>query len=311
MEDFLRYTLCHGSQNRFVLIDGVAQADLLRRIAPEQLAREVGYDGLLLLVKEEAGYTMRMYNSDGTAAEMCGNGMRCVARLARERYLEQEYFTLYSGGRPYPISCEEPILEGIPTFGVEIAIRLSGSDFPKGGERYLAEEIPQLHPSLRFSYLNLGNPHIVAEVEEVDFNLLQGLGERVKELREWFPRGINLSLFRYDGPQQLFVATYERGVGITESCGTAMTASATAATLLGLTREGLPIEVFNRGGAVRCICTQEEGVLMTRLVGNATFESYGTIRHKAGRYTLQQEGEYAAEQIAYNNFLERLKGKER
>lgn len=304
MDDFLKYTLCHGSGNRFVLVDGVAEAALLDRIDCSRLAQEVGYDGLLLLRREGEGYAMQMYNSDGTRAEMCGNGIRCVARLVNERYLKgDKHFILHSGGRRYPIRMEAPIFEGLPTFGVEIGIRRRGEDFPRGGEAFLAAPIEELAPGLRFTYLNLGNPHIVACVEEIDYALLTRLGERVKELREWFPRGINLSFFRHDGKNRLFAATFERGVGLTESCGTAMTASATAATLLGLTQPDEQIEVFNRGGVVRCYCHLTTEGLSTHLVGNATFEAYGHIEAVNGGFLLLQEGRYEEEIAAYQRFL--------
>ena len=118
MEEILKYTLCHGSGNRFVMVDGVAQEGLLQRIDLGELARQVGYDGLLVVAREEGDYAMQMYNSDGTRAEMCGNGIRCVARWVREHYTEQGDFILRSGGRCYPIACEDPIHGDLPTFGV-------------------------------------------------------------------------------------------------------------------------------------------------------------------------------------------------
>lgn len=170
----------------------------------------------------------------------------------------------------------------------------------------MAAPIEELAPGLKFTYLNLGNPHIVACLEEIDYALLTRLGERVKELREWFPRGINLSFFRHDGKNRLFVATFERGVGLTESCGTAMTASATAATLMGLTRPDEPIEVFNRGGVVRCCCHSASEKLSTHLVGNATFEAYGHIEEVNGGFLLREEGRYEEEIAAYQRFLKAL-----
>ena len=309
MEEILKYTLCHGSGNRFVMIDGVAQEALLQEIDLVELARHVGYDGLLVVAREAGEYAMQMYNSDGSRAEMCGNGIRCVARWVREHYTDREHFLLCSGGRAYPIACESPIFGGLPTFGVEIEIRRSGSDFPQGGEGFLAQPIAALAPGMEFSYLNLGNPHIVARVSEIDYPLLEQLGERIKQLPEWFPRGINLSFFTHEGSQQIFVATYERGVGLTESCGTAMTASATAATLLGLTQEGEEIEVLNRGGMVRCCCRITEQGIRTRLVGNASYESHGEIHQREGRFELCPRGEYQEEIEAYRAFREALQEK--
>ncbi len=303
----LPYIRCHGSGNRFVLIDAVRYADTLTHFDPRRLAQESACDGLLLLVQTPEGYAMRMFNTDGSEAEMCGNGIRCVARLARERYIPTDDFILQSGGREYPIRREKPLFGSLPTYGVEIAIRLSADDFLRGGERFLQEEIADLEPSLRFTYLNLGNPHLVAFVEQVDYTLLSRLGERVKSLPEWFPRGINLSLVRPDEGNRIFVATYERGVGLTDSCGTAMTASSTAATLLGYCHPDEEIRVDNRGGRVRCCCHIGPEGITTRLVGNATFEAKGTLSREGEEYRWGEEQPLREEQEAYADFLRALK----
>ena len=283
----IKYTVCHGSGNRFVMIDAVAQ--MLECLGAEfgswavQLCAEDtpigGADGVLLLVEFGGGYAMRMFNPDGSEAEMCGNGIRCAARQA-QKYIGRDEFSVWSGGQEYRITHERPVWPGVETYGVEIPVSLQSGDFgfaADGGE-FTGRPIERLHEGLRFTALNLGNPHITACVDHIDYDLLTELGERVKVLPEEFPYGINVSLFEHTGPQQIFVATYERGAGITASCGTAMTASATAAALLGLTEFGREVEVRNRGGAVRCLPRRcGAGLLITRLTGNATFEAEGTF----------------------------------
>lgn len=292
------------------MIDATASAEALRDIDLASFTRAAcqglwskPLDGLLLLVKQGATYGMRMLNTDGSEAEMCGNGIRCVARLARERYLSDDSFPLLSGGKSHPLFCEEAIYPGLASFGVEIAIRLSASDFPKGETKFLNQSIGELHPSLRFSYLNLGNPHLVAMVEEVDLALLKELGERIKGLREWFPRGINLSFAKVEERERLFVATYERGVGLTNSCGTAMTASTTAAVLLGLCPADRTIEVRNRGGLVRCRCHLAGEEISTRLTGNATYEAAGELSWDGNELHFREEHRFYEEIDLYNQFL--------
>ena len=102
------------------------------------------------------------------------------------------------------------------------------------------------------------------------------LGEKVLTLKELLPNGVNVSIYRPLSSRSIFVATYERGAGITLSCGTAMTASATAAALIGYVERGERIEVRNRGGTVFCT-TQLGQRLVTRLEGNATFEWRGYV----------------------------------
>ena len=304
------YIKCHGSGNEFVMVDavkynfeGVDLAAFARFICNRE--DSVGADGILLLVERDGIYGMRMFNPDGSEAEMCGNGIRCVARLAEE-YVGERKFDMFSGGNIYHISREEDIYPAIPTYGVDLGVRLASDDFgfAEGAEQFVSERIEALDTTLLWSAINVGNPHIVAEVEEIDYDHLTKLGERVLELRSEFPKGINVSLVKVMGKNHIFVATYERGAGITASCGTAMTSSATAMALnLRCDYEAL-IEVENRGGAVRCICHKESG-LHTQLIGNASYISYGKVVANEGNFSYVELGKFDDEIALYNNFLKK------
>lgn len=281
---------CHGSGNDFIMVDTTRDEGLqyvdwsaFARIASDR-ERGIGSDGILLVVRHGDGvYGMDMLNPDGTHAEMCGNGIRCVARLAYERgYLAEGI--LRSGGRDYTVARADDIAAGIPAFKVDIPIHTHSDDFAFfcAGESFVGHTIEGLHPSLRFTALSLGNPHIVAEVESIDLALLSELGERVKGAKGLFPHGVNVSLYERR-PKGIFVATYERGAGITLSCGTAMTASATAAALLGIVNAGERIEVSNRGGRVYCT-TRTAPALLTTLEGNATYEWTGSAEFERGEF---------------------------
>lgn len=279
------YIRCHGSGNRFLMLDAVAEPQLEGLAErPHLIARlcteRERMDGLLLTVRVGEAFGMRMFNTDGSEAEMCGNGIRCVARQAQHYVGEAcDRFDLWSGGRIQHIRRDRPIYGTIPTYRVDIAIRTASAEFPQSlqtGE-WIGRVVPELDAELRFTYLNLGNPHLVAEVEEIDLERLTALGERVKELTELLPRGVNVSLFRHTGEQAIYTATYERGVGLTSSCGTAMTACSTASCLLGLNRTGQPIEVRNSGGKVDCCCRHEGTEITTSLSGNATYEAEGEL----------------------------------
>ncbi|MBP3482506.1 MAG: diaminopimelate epimerase [Alistipes sp.] len=309
----LKFIKCHGSGNDFVMIDAVAQSigDVnIGNLAVDVCDRSggIGADGILLLVREGGGYAMRMFNPDGSEAEMCGNGIRCVARLAR-RYVDSDIFTLRSGGRDYTVSREAELGEGIETFGVRIPIALRSADFGSyvGDADFVGRTIPELDADLRFTALSLGNPHIAAECGKADMAQLERLGERVKGLKRLFPNGVNVSLFEVRGENEIFVATFERGAGITLSCGTAMTASTTAAALLGLCGFGRPVTVRNRGGMVRCECLREP--LVTKLTGNATFEYAGTLESDGeGRVKFDIDVIFDAEINAYGVFAEKERG---
>ena len=285
----MEFIKCHGSGNDFILIDATTHPELLRaewsNFARAACCRErgIGSDGVLLLVRHTDGvYGMDMLNPDGTYAEMCGNGIRCVARLAYERGYIKSNGVLRSGGRDYNVQRIEPI-DGEETFGVDIPINTWSNDFTFYGsdERFVAKKIEALDANLEFTALNLGNPHIVAEVDSISLEHLATLGERVIKLKELFPNGVNVSFYERRSEREIFVSTYERGAGLTLSCGTAMTASATAVAIRGRVDAGQRIEVRNRGGRVFCT-TQLADSITTRLEGNATFEWYGEASFKAG-----------------------------
>lgn len=280
----MEFIKCHGSGNDFILIDAIRYHDYSREewsdFARAACCREsgIGSDGVLLLVRHADGvYGMDMLNPDGTYAEMCGNGIRCVARLAYERGYIGAEGVLRSGGRDYKVQRIEPI-DGEETFGVDIPINTWSKDFAFYGanERFVAKRIEALDSNLEFTALNLGNPHIVAEVESISLEHLTLLGERVLSLKGLFPYGVNVSFYERRSSREIFVSTYERGAGLTLSCGTAMTASATAVAMRGRVDAGERIEVRNRGGRVFCT-TQLAESITTRLEGNATFEWRGEI----------------------------------
>jgi diaminopimelate epimerase len=292
----MEFIKCHGSGNDFILIDATKYRDFSREkwsdFAREACSREygIGSDGLLLLVRHEDGvYGMDMLNPDGTYAEMCGNGIRCVARLAYERGYISAEDVLRSGGRDYKVQRLEPI-DGEQTFGVDIPINTWSKDFTfySPEERFVAKKIEALDLELEFTALNLGNPHIVAEVESISLEHLTRLGERVITLKKLFPYGVNVSFYERRSSREIFVSTYERGAGLTLSCGTAMTASATAVAMRGRVDVGERIEVRNRGGRVFCT-TQLDGNITTRLVGNATFEWHGEAKFIGGELSFERK----------------------
>lgn len=306
----VEYIKCHGSGNEFVMIDTVAEqieSSLLSALSVAACDRErgIGADGILLLVKNEQGvYGMRMFNPDGSEAQMCGNGIRCIARLA-EGYVGAEQFNLTSGGKLYPTARYAPVYGDIPTYGVEIGVKLWCEDFaftPSESGDFIDGVIEPLHPTLRWTTISVGNPHIIAVVESIDLELLNTLGERVKSLTDIFPNGVNISFVELRNKDRIFVTTYERGAGITPSCGTAMTSSATAMALQGLCSYNSDIAVENRGGAVRCICSKDGG-LKTTLIGNATYTERGIIEFDGKTFAFRTTDIFSDEIEAWNSFL--------
>jgi len=281
----LELTKCHGSGNEFFLVDAIAEN--IHKVSLPALSRALcrdkeRADGLLVLSRHKGDFAMRMFNPDGSEAEMCGNGIRCTARAAL-KYTAEKEFTIWSGGRAYAVRVEEPIFDSIPTFGVDIPLALSGGDF-RGITPFVEERIPELDERLLFTFVSAGNPHIVARTPlATDTVYVEALGHRAEQCRGIFPNGVNLSLYDTTRRNRIFVATYERGAGITLSCGTAMTSSAAAAALIGVCDFDSPIDVCNRGGMVRC--TVHCKPLVTRLTGNASYIYSASVQFDGERIT--------------------------
>ncbi len=301
----INYTLCHGSGNKFVMFDAICE-DLSSYINcdfVQKVCHSIECDGVLFatICDKYGYYQMRMFNTDGSEAEMCGNGIRCIARMIHSKHLCSDSFNLVSGDKIYAIKREADLAEGVPSFSVEIGIETKSNDFSLSDTRFVGKKIEALDTDLYFTFLNLGNPHIVSLCDDIDLERLQRLGERVKTLRSIFPNGVNVSMIKYIAPQKIFVATYERGVGLTPSCGTAMTASCTASVMLGTCREGLEVEVQNRGGVVYCTTNIVDSAFITTLKGNATMDSHGSVSPEGDPLSCYPNEE---ERRAWSEFLE-------
>lgn len=280
-----------------------------RRLFACEASRYFASDGVLLLDynPERDMYGMRMWNTDGSEAEMCGNGIRCVAREV-EKILGCGSFVMYSGGTDYQIQRVSDIYSGINTYSVKIPVRKESGDFnlPFTNHEFIGRVIPEISESLKFTVINVGNPHLIAVVDKIDYNLLERIGSLCQTSRDILPNGVNVSFVTIGDDDEIFVATYERGVGLTASCGTAMTSSATTVALLGLIPFSTQIKVRNRGGEVICVPNKEGDHIFTLLQGNATYFEKGTLNFEDGKIELISKEEILEEQELYNKFLESL-----
>ena len=272
-------TKCHGSGNDFPMIDARAidltdWAPVARALADR--SGPVGGDGLLLLTagRDGAAFGMRMFNSDGSEAETCLNGLRCVARAgfaaagveAAEASLARSTAT---------VSRDADVAPGVYTVREAVGpVGLDVRDWPMhvGVERIVDAPVPPLGER-RFTAVAMPNPHLVAFVDAVDEAELVAIGEVCEAAPDWLPRRANVS-FVVAGEQRLFVRTFERGVGLTDSCGSAMAASTVAACLTGRLGYGEEVVVLNRGGMVRAVASADGGVTLS---GNATVEWVGEV----------------------------------
>ena len=264
----LAFTKCHGSGNDFPLIDaraldlgdaewaGVARA-LADRDGP------VGGDGLLLLTAGDDihGFGMRMFNSDGSEAETCLNGLRCVARAGFEALgIDAAEVKLKTSSAR--VAREAELAPGVAT--IRTLVGPASTALADVGIRGALDALPS---DRVFTAVAMPNPHLVTFVDTVDEAELVTLGLWCETGPALIPGRANVSFVEQRGPD-LFVRTFERGVGLTDSCGSAMAASVLSAALTGRVPFDMDVRVFNKGGLVRGRAGADR---MVTISGNATF----------------------------------------
>lgn len=280
----IAFTKCHGSGNDFVLFDarGVDLPDAAwGRIARTLCDRggPVGADGLLLL-REGAGgaaFAQMVVNADGTIPETCLNGLRCTARAGFEALgIDAATVRLKTSGAQ--VSRDAPLAPGVYT--VRTTVGPASTDPAAAGIRLPAPAIeapiPGLPSARTFTAVAMPNPHLITFVDRIDIAELTALGDWCEAGPGLLADRANVSFVeaRADG---LFVHTYERGVGLTNACGTAMGAATHVAGLTGRIPFGQWITVHNPGGRVRTRAEGPDGGDAVTIAGNATFEWDGEI----------------------------------
>ena len=276
------FVKCHGTGNDFPLVDarGSAIADgawagVARALSDR--AGPVGGDGLLLLTDggDDAAFGMRMFNPDGSEAETCLNGLRCVARAGLDALgLRRAVVRLRTSAAE--VAVDRDLAPGVYTVEERAGpAGLDVRDWPMrlGVERVADAVVAPLSDRLRFTAVAMPNPHLICFADEVDEAELVRVGLLCEAAPSWLPNRANVSFVERRG-DGLFVRTHERGAGLTDACGSAMAAGTVAAGLTGRVAFGTPITVWNRGGPVRA---QAEADGVVTLSGNATFEWAGAV----------------------------------
>ncbi|MES2058781.1 MAG: diaminopimelate epimerase [Pseudomonadota bacterium] len=276
--DFVK---CHGSGNDFPLIDARALdlddsvwAGVARALADRR--GPVGGDGLLLLTDGDKlhDFGMRMFNSDGSEAETCLNGLRCVARAGFEALAVDRAEVRLKTSSAHA-ERDADLATGVVTIRETAGpAELDVTHWPLrgAGHQIVQQSIGNLPSARLFTAVAMPNPHLVSFVDAIDEAELVAVGTVCEAAPDWLPNRANVSFVELRG-MDLFVRTFERGVGLTDSCGSAMAASVFAACLTGRVEFGVELSVFNRGGLVRA---QAESDGMVRLSGNATYDWSGS-----------------------------------
>lgn len=267
----------HGIGNDYVYIDTWEQSE--PSIGWPELAKQVsnrrfgiGGDGLILIEKgdsEGAHGKMRMFNSDGSESEMCGNGLRCVSKYLHDRRYENQDELLIDTGAGLLKALIKKRNEQHKAETVEInmgAPILKAEDIPMLGQGN--GELEQLVvDGQTFSYtaVSMGNPHCVIFVDDVKNFPVHEIGPKIENNLNLFPKRVNIEFIQKISDNELHQRTWERGSGETLACGTGASAVAVAGQLnhnieknvlihleggdLNIAWEGLGREVYMTGGA--------------------------------------------------------------
>lgn len=261
----IEFTKYHGLGNDFILIDNRHLTNLL--LSPE-IARQmcdrhfgVGADGVIFALpgKGDSDYTMRIFNSDGSEPEMCGNGIRCLARFIAD--LEG----IDTIGTSYRISTLAgvitPRLEAKEQVTVDMGMPfLKASEIPttlgNPNDKVINQSLDVAAKSWLVTCVSMGNPHCITFVEDVEALNLEVIGPEF-EHHPVFPQGTNVEFIEVVSPNYLKMRVWERGAGITLACGTGACASVVAAVLTGKSDRNCTVEL--PGGCLNIHWREEDG----------------------------------------------------
>lgn len=259
----MRLVKTHGSLNEIFALDAAPDAwasdaalrDFVRRVC-DRSAWTGGSDGIYLYDADGVNARAWFFNPDGSSAEFCGNGMRGLGRLILDRR-GTDTEVIGSGGRDYTVHRAAPTAEGVRQVLLELPpLRFDEAALPEPFQDFTAVAVP--------------NPHVIAVVAEYSEPDLIDLGRRADKV---FPAGANVSFLQPlsggDAPE-VFVRTFERGAGLTPSCGSGVVASRAAYSRVTGLDPGVPVVVRNAGGMATATIRVRDGAWYPVLEGNGS-----------------------------------------
>ncbi len=279
----------HGLGNDFIVVNNIeenleVEEERLPVLAVELCNRSfgIGADGLAIITSasaEAASYGMRIFNPDGSEAEMCGNAIRCLSKYAWERQLVKSpkfLFETLAGLKEV-----EMLPSGDKVRAVRVGMGepiLNSSEIPVSGpsRRVIDEEIFAEGKQLFFSAVSMGNPHCVIFVPSLEDIPWQEWGALL-EKNPLFPARTNVEFVEIFSPQQIRVKVWERGAGATLACGTGACAVVVAGVLTG--RLDSTVEVHLPGGFLKIQWEEGDNVYME---GPAEEVFQGTVNFLKG-----------------------------
>ncbi len=278
----IKFTKYHGLGNDFILIDNRSSHDPL--ITPAQAAVlcdrhfGIGADGVIFALPGTEGcdYTMRIFNSDSSESEMCGNGIRCMAKFVADLEGKTQPFTytiqtlagvmkpelLADGNITVDMGLPHLLAEEIPTTLGDVGTKVVEVPLGVAGRSWLA------------TCVSMGNPHCVVFVDDVQSIDLRAIGPQF-ENHPVFPQRTNVEFIEVVAPNYLKMRVWERGVGATLACGTGACATVVAGVLTGKSNRACTVEL--PGGCLQITWSEESGHLQMIGPAQAVFTGSVTI----------------------------------
>lgn len=248
----MKFTKMHGCGNDYIYVDGASwqiskeqKPELVKRLSDRHFG--IGGDGVIFInPSKEADFEMEMYNMDGSRAEMCGNGIRCVAKFVYDKGLtDKTSIRIISCGK---IKYLDLFVEDGKVSTVKVNMGspiLRAADIPviSDNEEVIAESIEVNGKNYKMTCVSMGNPHAVIFVDEVSTLPLETIGP-LFENHVRFPKRINTEFVKVLDEETVEMRVWERGTGETLACGTGACAVVAACVLNGLTKEQVTVKLL-------------------------------------------------------------------
>lgn len=272
----MRFTKMHGIGNDYVYVNCLEEKIENKSVVARFVSDRhfgIGSDGLICInPSDEADFEMEMYNSDGSRAEMCGNGIRCVGKYVYDYGLTDKTsisIQTLAGIKYLDLTVEDgkvtlvKVNMGAPILTpAEIPVQLSHA---KGKDKIVDEPILVDGEIYNITCVSMGNPHTVVFVDDVDNLELEDMGP-LFEHYEIFPKKTNTEFVKVIDKTHVQMRVWERGAGETLACGTGACATAVACALNGLTEDRITVKLL--GGDLDIYWDREENLVY--MTGSAT-----------------------------------------
>ena len=277
----LKFIKMHGLGNDYVYMDAINQeiknrSDLAKRISDRHFG--IGSDGLILICKSEiADFRMQMFNSDGTEAEMCGNGIRCVGKFVYDNGMTNKNIVTIetlAGVKILKLTVKNGKVEKVRVdMGEPI---LEPEKIPVISEEKIVKnlELNLIDKNFKFTCVSMGNPHAITFIKEdiKEFDI-EKYG-KIAEINKVFPKRTNVEFINILDKNNIRMRVWERGSGEKLACGTGACASAVAAVLNNYTQRNVTVELL--GGYLEIEWNEEDNHIY--MTGPATTVFEGVIK---------------------------------